>query len=159
MFAANLGCKKMSNVDGLCACSPIQYPSLALVIKGANQIDLLNPSTNGYFASTDIQLYYQEQGGSLKQLKTYIRPPFGYGNNNEKFTYYQLYSEEILSDALTKNKQYYLKLRDNEPIKLTLEFTPNSYRVAKLLLNEKEAVAEKGEVAKYVPNMFYVELL
>jgi len=157
VFVANFGCKKMDEGNRLCACSPIQEPTLVLVLKNAENMDVLNPNTNGYFATNNIQLYYQEEGETQKQLNFYIRPSFSYGN--EKFDYYQLYSSEIIRKATTANQNFYLKMGNNEPIKLNVEFDGNQkYLVSKLLVNGTEADAEKGGVVNYVRNIFYIKL-
>lgn len=156
VFLANLGCKKLDDNDRVCACSPVSEPTVVLVFKDAVGADMLNPATPGYFANDNIQLYYLE-GGSQKKLNFYVRPSFSYGN--DKFNYYQLHSSAIIRQSLTDNKNLYLKLGSNEPMKMTLELVADKkYQIAKLLVDDKEAIAEKGAVASYVPNLFYVTL-
>ncbi|RZL40836.1 MAG: hypothetical protein EOO93_30675 [Pedobacter sp.] len=156
VFLANLGCKKLDDNDKVCACSPISEPTVVLVVKNATSADMLNPTTTGYFANNNIQLYYLE-GGSQKKLNFYVRPTFSYGS--DKFNYYQLHSSDIIRQSLTDNKELYLKLGSNEPMKLALELgVDKKYQVAKLLVDNKEAVAEKGNVSSYVPNIFYITL-
>lgn len=157
VFLANLGCKKLDENDRLCACSPIVEPTVILVVKNAAGADMLNPATNGYFANTAIQLYYQEANGSLKQLYFYVRPPFSYGN--EKFNYFQLHSTEIIKNIVATNRSIYLKLGNNNPMKLDFEFKADQkYQLSKLLVDEKVAPAETGTVTGYVQNIFYINL-
>lgn len=157
VFLANLGCKKLDVNDGLCACSPVVEPTIVLVVKNAAGADMLNPATNGYFTNSNIQLYYQENGGSLKQVTFYVRPSFTYGS--DKFNDYQLHTTEILKHIAANNRSFYLKLGSNNPLKLDFELQTNEkYKVVKLLVNDVEAQAETGAVATYVPNIFYVNL-
>lgn len=156
VFLANLGCKKLDEGDRLCACSPVTEPTVVLVVKNAAGTDMLNPATAGYFANNNIQLYYLD-GSTQKKLNFYVRPSFSYGN--DKFNYYQLHSSEMIRQSLTANKDLYLKLGSNEPLKLRLELvTDTRYQVAKLLVDGKEATAEKGNVTSYVQNIFYINL-
>lgn len=157
VFLANLGCKKLDVNDGLCACSPVTEPTVVLVVKNAAGADMLNPATNGYFTNSNIQLYYQESGGLLKQLNFYVRPSFSYGS--DKFNYYQLHTTDILKNVVANNRSFYLKLGNNNPLKLDFELkATEKYKVIKLLVNDVEAQAETGAVAAYVPNIFYVNL-
>jgi len=156
VFLANLGCKKLDEGDRLCACSPITEPTVVLVVKNGAGADMLNPTTAGYFANNNIQLYYLE-GGTQKKLNFYVRPSFSYGN--EKFNYYQLHSSEMIRQSVTANKDLYLKLGNNEPLKINLELIADKkYQVAKLLVDGKEANAEQGNVTSYVQNIFYINL-
>ncbi|SOD19000.1 hypothetical protein [Pedobacter xixiisoli] len=156
VFLANLGCKKLDDKQGVCACSPIYEPTVVLVVKNAAGTDMLNPATAGYFANNNIQLYYLE-GSTQKKLNFYVRPSFSYGN--EKFNYYQLNSSDIIRQSSTSNKDIYFKLGEDEPMKLNLELVADKkYQVAKLLVDGKEAVAEKGNVTSYLQNIFYVSL-
>lgn len=157
VFVVNFGCKKMDKANRACACSPVEESTLVLVLKNTENMDVLNPNTNGYFPNNNIQLYYQEEGGTQKKLNFYVLPSFSYGN--KKFNYYQLRSSEIIRKAITANQNFYLKLGNNEPIKLNVELDGSSrYIVTKLLANGIEADAEKGEVLDYVPNIFYIKL-
>ena len=157
VFLANLGCKKLDKSDGgLCACSPVYEPTLVLVVKNAAGADMLNPATTGHFENNNIQLYYVE-GGTQKKLNFYVRIPFSYGN--DKFNYYQLHSSDIIRQSATNNKEIYLKLGSNEPMKVSLELaTDPKFEIKKLLLGNKEATAEQGSVKSYVQNMFYFNL-
>ena len=157
VFLANLGCKKLDDNDGLCACSPVTEPTVALVVKNAAGADMLNPATQGYFTNANIQLYYQENGGALKQLNFYVRPSFSYGS--DKFNHYQLHTTEIIKHIAVNNHSFYLKLGSNNPLKLDFELKTNEkYKVIKLLVDNMEAPAETGTVAAYVPNIFYINL-
>lgn len=156
VFLANLGCKKLDKTDGLCACSPTYEPTLVLVIKNAAGADVLNPATTGHFTNSNIQLYYLERS-TQKKLNFYVRTPFTYGN--DKFNFYQLHSSDIFKQFATGNKDTYLKLGDNQPMKVKLEIAADTkYQVVKLLVDDKEAAAEQGAVKSYVQNMFYINL-
>jgi len=156
VFAANLGCKKLDDGDKPCACSPISEPTLVLVLKNASGADVLNPVTSGYFSNNNIKLYYLE-GGVQKQLNFFVRPSFSYGA--EKFDYYQLHSSEIIRQHVSGRKDFYLKLRDNEPKKINLEIaTDKQFSIEKVLVDGMVATPEKGAVSSYVQHMFYVQL-
>ncbi|RQO69431.1 hypothetical protein DBR43_15220 [Pedobacter sp. KBW06] len=156
LFIANLGCKKISRTDGLCACSPATYPGVALVIKNVANLDLLNPANKEAYTLNQIKLFQKDDKGVEKQISFSIRPTFSYGS--EKFNYYQLYSEEIYVLARTKPQSFYLKLADGTPYELNLEFKEGVYKPQKLLIDKKEAPAETGELAKYDASIFYLNL-
>jgi len=157
VFLANLGCKKLDKSDGgVCACSPAYEPTLVLVVKNAAGADMLNPATPGHFENNNIQLYSVE-GGIQKKLNFYVRTPFSYGN--DKFNFYQLHSSEIIRQFATNNKEVYLKLGNNASMKVSLELiTDTKFEITKLLIDNKEATAEQGNVKAYVQNLFYLNL-
>ncbi len=156
VFLANLGCKKMDPGNRLCACSPVEEPTLVLVIKNSEGTDMLNPVNSGHFNNNQVQLYQQNENGSLKQITFYIRPPFSYGN--EKFNYYHLGSSEIIRLSNSINQDFYLKLGNNEPIKINIEKVENNFSLDKLLVNGQEKNAETGTVSNYIRNIYYIEL-
>lgn len=156
IFVANLGCKKVSNTDGLCACSPISYPGISLVIKNAANLDLLNPANKEAYALSQIKLFQKDDKGGEKQVNFFLRPTFSYGS--EKFNYYQLYSEEMIALARTKQPIFYLKLGDGTPYELNLELKEGMPDAGKLLIDKKEAPKETGELAKYNASIFYLNL-
>jgi hypothetical protein len=148
IFIANLGCKKINDSDGLCACSPIHYPYLSLVVKNSADQDLLDTKTAGAFAKDKIQLYYKESNGNTKQIAFFIHPPFSYGTDQFKFS--QLNSEEIVALSNNQVNTFFLKLGDNTPYELKLQFNTTKNRVEKLMVDNTEAVAETGKVTNYV---------
>lgn len=159
IFVANLGCKKMSNTDGLCACSPISYPGISLVIKNAANLDLLNPANKEAYALSQIKLFQKDDKGVEKQVSFFLRPTFTYGiSGSEKFNYYQLYSEEMIALARTKQPVFYLKLADGSPYELNLELKEGVADAGKLLIDKKEAPKETGELAKFNASIFYLNL-
>jgi hypothetical protein len=155
LFIANLGCKKMSDTDTLCACSPVMKPFVSLVIKNSADLDLLNPSSNGGYKEKQIQLYLKDSNGNNKQVSFRINPSFTYGN--EKFNYYQLTSIEIIDLAKSIDDTFYLKLGDNQPIEINLQ-VKNQAKVEKLIVDKKEILAETGNEAKYFLSLFYLTL-
>ncbi len=140
IFIANLGCKK-ANIGGggLCACSILSGPSLGLVIKNNNDIDLLNPKNTGYFDKNQIQLYSKDANNVIKQLNFDIRQPFTY-TNSLKLDYYQLVSWEIPLLSKSIENTFYLKLGDSKLYELNLKV--NSTNVEKLLIDKTEATKE-----------------
>jgi len=160
VFVANLGCKKMDTGGGLCACSPVQTPPILLVIKGANGVDMLNPATNGSFASSNIKLYYQN-GTTEQQIEFNINQPFAVGNSTtEKVEFYQLRSSYLLDLLSSKNPpNIYIKLGNGTPRQLKATMVSGQkYKVDKLLVNDVEATGETGAVKNIVPNIFYFNL-
>jgi len=156
IFVANLGCKKISNTDGLCACSPMSYPGISLVIKNAAHLDLLNPVNKEAYALSQIKLFQKDDKGGEQQVSFSLRPTFTYGS--EKFNYYQLYSEQMIALARTKQQIFYLKLADGTPYELNLELKEGMPDAGKLLIDKKEAPKETGELAKYNGGIFYLNL-
>lgn len=157
MFVTNLGCKKITDSGGLCACSPISSAYLSLVIKGAAEEDLLSNKTPGAFANNQIQLYYKESNGAIKQISFILRQPFSYGN--DQFKYFQLFSQEIAALPNGASTTFYLKLGDHAPYELKLQYNTYKNRIDKLLINDKEAPADTGKVSSYVDgNIFYLTI-
>lgn len=160
VFAANLGCKKMDTGDRLCACSPVQTPPILLVVKGANGVDMLNPATNGYFATANIKLYYQNST-TEQQIEFSISPPFPVSNSTtEKIEFYQLRSSYLLDLLSSKNPpNIYLKLGNETPRQLKATMVSGQkYKVDKLLVNDVEATVEAGSIKNILPNIFYINL-
>ncbi|KQC02250.1 hypothetical protein [Pedobacter sp. Hv1] len=157
LFVLNLGCKKISDVDRLCACSPISnVPYLSLVIKNNNGGDLLSATTAGAFAKEQIQLYRKDANGEIKQLEFRLRPPFAYGTN-QLFNYSQLVSMEIALSAKSINDTFYLKLGDNQLYELNLKV--NEMKIEKLLINQQEAPLENSTTGNaYVGTIFSMKL-
>lgn len=158
IIAANIGCKKIDiGGDGLCACSPISYPSLSLVIKNASGADMLNGKTPGSFAANQIQLYSMEPDGTKKNINFSIRSPFSYGT--DQYIFYQIYSEQIVALATSASSNFYLKLGDNREYKLNLQLNSTTKRLEKLLIDDVQANVEAGPVANYVNGkIFFLEL-
>ena len=159
IIVANLGCKKEEiGEKGPCACSPIMYPYLSLVVKSSTGEDLLNSKTTGSFSTGQIKLYTIESNGSTKNIDFGIRPPFSYGSN--QFTFHQLYSQQIVAlMASAPTSVFYLKLGDLAPHKLSLKISTTTPKVEKLLINDKEAAVETGTLQGYADgNIFYLEL-
>lgn len=157
IILANLGCKKEEiGETGPCACSPISYPYLSLVIKNAVGEDLLNSKTIGSFSTSEIKLYTVEANGTIKNIDFGVRPPFSYGSN--QFTFYQLYSQQIVALMASTTGVFYLKLADLPPYKLSLKVSSTIPKVEKLLINDKEATVETGPLQGYADgNIFYLE--
>lgn len=155
IFVANLGCKKLDDGDKPCACSPVMEPPLTLIIKGANDVDMLNPNSANAFSSNDIKLYYLDTNGTQRQLTFYIKPNFTVDNN--KFDFYQLHSSEIVRLATSLTKDFYLKLGQNEPFKINIEKNKDSFKLAKLTVNGVEKLPETGAISKYIPNIYYLD--
>lgn len=156
VFVANLGCKKLDDGDKPCACSPVSEPPLTLIIKGTNGIDMLNPTTTGYFTAANIKLYYQNAGAE-KQIIFRVGQPFIYGNGAaEKFEFYQLQSSELLRLAASANiPEFYLKLGNGTPLLLKVTVQAGTAKVSALTVNNVAAIAETGDVKKLNPNIFY----
>lgn len=158
VFVANLGCKKIG-IDGgggLCACSPaVDAPYLSLVITSSEGTDLLNKVNAGSINQNEIQLYKKEPDGSIKAISFAIRPPFTAGT--EQFDYFQLFSIELAQLAKTAGDTFYLKLKDQATLDLSLQVNSNSKKVEKLFVNGTEAAIEAGPISKYVPSpIFYL---
>jgi len=158
IIVANLGCKKEEiGEKGPCACSPVMYPYLSIVVKGSTGEDLLNSKTTGSFSTGQIKLYTIESNGSTKNIDFGIRPPFSYGSN--KFTYHQLYSQQIIALMASTSGTFYLKLGDTAPYKLSLKLNTTTAKIEKLMINDKEAAVETGTLQGYADgNIFYLEL-
>ncbi|MFD2583596.1 hypothetical protein ACFSR6_13945 [Pedobacter vanadiisoli] len=140
IFIVGLGCKK-ENIGGggLCACSVLPGPSLMLVIKNSSDVDLLSPTSTGYFEKAKIQLYSKDANNVIKQLNFDIKQPFTY-TNDAKITYYQLVSYEITRLSKSIDNTFYLKLGDAKVYELNLKVGNNS--IDKLLIDKIEAVKE-----------------
>lgn len=136
LFIANLGCKKIDedNGGGLCACSPVAYPYMSLVVKNTSGDDLLNSTTANFFSKDQVQLFSKDINGVIKQINFAIRPPFSYGS--QKFNFNQIFSEDIVVAAKTTNQTLYLKLGNAEPKELSL--TVGNSKVEKLFIDKKE---------------------
>ncbi len=153
LFVVNLSCKKDG---GLCACSPLVSPTLYIVVKNASGSDLLNSLTAGYYVKSEIQLYYKDGAGTSKAIPFMINQPFSYGNANDKFAYYQLYSSEIISLTKAGVNVFYLQLGNTAPYELALEIDQQMV-VNKLLIDKKEAPKETGFVKNFLEgNLFYL---
>ena len=158
IIVANLGCKKEEiGETGPCACSPMSYPYLSLVVKNAVGEDLLNSKISGSFVTSQIKLYMVEANGATKSIDFVVRPPFSYGSN--QFTFHQLHSQQIVSlTALATTGVFYLKLGDLPPYKLSLKIATTIPKVGKLLINDKEAAVETGSLQNYSDgNIFYLQ--
>jgi len=156
IIIANFGCKKEEiGEKGPCACSPMTYPYLSLVIKNAGGEDLLNSKTSGYFAPSQVKLYLVEANGTIKNIDFGVRPPFTYGSS--LFTFHQLYSQRIVTLTASTAGIFYLKLGDHQPYKLSLKLNAPMQKIDKLLINDKEAVVETGTLQNYSDgNIFYL---
>ncbi len=157
IIVANLGCKKEEiGEPGPCACSPMSYPYLSLVVKNAVGEDLLNSKTSGSFSTSQIKLYVVETNGTIKNINFGVRPPFSYGSN--QFTFHQLYSQQIVALSASTSGVFYLKFGDLPPYKLNLKISTTAPKVEKLLINDKEATVETGPLQGYADgNIFYLE--
>jgi hypothetical protein len=158
LFVLNLGCKKMSDVDRLCACSPISNVSyLSLVIKNNNGEDLLNATTAGAFTKEKILLYRKDANGAIKQIDFGIRPPFSYGTN-QLFNYNQLVSVEIGILAKSITDTFYLKLGDDKLYELNLKF--DNSKLEKLLIDQQEVPLENAAAGNstYVNTIFTMKI-
>ncbi|MBB6236040.1 hypothetical protein HDC90_000646 [Pedobacter sp. AK013] len=152
IFITNLGCKKIPNGGGLCACSPISYDtSLGLVIKNSTDVDLLNPKTTGFLDKTQIQLYSKDANHVIKQINFDIRQPFTY-TNNLKMDYYQLVSSEIGQQAKSIDNTFYLKLGDKI---YELNLKVNNQAVEKLLIDKNDASKELPNANSQYLNSIY----
>jgi hypothetical protein len=152
LLATNLSCKKENPI---CACiHPPSIPYLNLVIKNVAGDDLLNSNNTGSFSNGQIQFYYKDANGSVKDVQYQIRVPFFYGNANDKFIYNQLYSTDIITVAKTGPTVFYLKLGENAPYELSLELDQQSV-VSKLLIDKKEASKENSTPLSLM-NIFYL---
>ncbi|MEH3111730.1 hypothetical protein [Pedobacter terrae] len=139
IFITNLGCKKIINGGGLCACSPITYDtSLGLVIKNNTDADLLDPKTAGFLNKTQIQLYSKDANDAIKKINFDIRQPFTYADNL-KMDYYQLVSVDISREAKSIDNTFYLKLGEKL---YELNLKVNNRTVEKLLINKTDAPKE-----------------
>lgn len=159
LFVVVFGCKKIdeTNGGGLCACSPMPYAYMNLVIKNAGGEDLLNSATSGSFAQNQIQLYSKDANGNVKQINFFIRAPFSYGA--DKFNYNQLMSEEIAVLAKSIDNTFYLKLGNQTPYEINLQVNSNFRKVEKVLVDKKEAPKETGKLATdYGMNIYYLNL-
>jgi hypothetical protein len=161
LFIANLSCKKDEDGGGdipNCGCSSPQYPYLNLVIKSSSGDDLLNANNSGSFSNGQIQFYYKEANGSIRDIIYTIKSPFSYGNTGEKFIYYQLYSTDIVTIAKTSSAIFYLKLGNTTyELSLELDQQPVVTVVSKLLIDKKEATKETGSIKNYLAgNIFYL---
>jgi hypothetical protein len=154
LFIANVGCKK-TNIDGggLCACSPVTAPELNLVIKNTAGDDLLNDKTAGAYSKDKIELFRKDGNGNIVPLNFSIRPPFSYGN--EKFNFNLLTVPSISYLQTSDNNIVYLKLGEGKLHELSLQLNQGKYDLEKLLIDNKAAAKDTGNVAKYA-SIFYL---
>jgi hypothetical protein len=155
VFVTNLGCKKIIE-QPLCACSPVVSPYLSLVITSANNEDLLDSKTNGALTKDQIQLYYKEANGTIKQIDFGIRQPFSFGS--EQYKYFQLFSQQIGLLAKSVDDSFYLKLGNDKLYELNLKI--NNNRVEKLFIDKKEAPFEHSTTTtySYVNSIFLLKI-
>ena len=152
LFIASVACKKEDvGGGGLCACSPIQVPTINLVIKNSSGGDLLSDKTNGYYDKNKIQLTRKDATGKTITVDFNIRTPFSYGN--EKFDYH--YLSIPVGFLQTTDNLIYLKLGDSKTYELKIALNQGKYDLNTLLIDNKEAVKENGNVAKYT-TIFYL---
>jgi len=152
LFIASVACKKEDvGGGGLCACSPMQVPSLNLVIKNSAGADLLSDKTTGYYDKNKIQLTRKDAAGKTIAIDFNIRPPFSYGN--EKFNYNYLYIPVSFLQAA--DNLIYLKLGDGKTYELNIALNEGKYNLNTLMIDNKEAVKDNGNVAKYT-TIFYL---
>lgn len=157
IFATGLACKKIDDQNPLCACSPVQLPTLTLVLKDANQLDLLNPNNQGALLAKDIKLSYTNANQVEKNLIFYLRAPFSYGN--KMFNFYQLHSSDILKIAAENDKQLFTLQLGAKQLKLKISLDEKlKYKVTQLSANDTAAPAETGELSAFVPNLFYLNV-
>ena len=136
-----LSCTK-ETTPTLCGCSPVQVPSLSLVVKSANGADLLDQAVTGTFPRDGIKLFYKEADGTEKKVDFFIRPPFGYGNDGAKFNFHQ-----IRFDLIGKNQSldglYLLRLSASaEPEVIQIEMNRTTMQAAKVTINDVENPVE-----------------
>ena len=154
LFIVNMGCKK-TNADGgaPCGCSPVMGPSFSLVIKNSAGQDLLNPQTTAALTQEKIELYRKDAGGKIIPLNFSIRQPFTYGN--EKFTFYQLYINDLsfINDA--GDNTAYLKLGNGPVRQVNVFLGQNPVLVNKVLVDKKEIESDKDNGKTYL-SIFYL---
>ncbi|CAM3672658.1 hypothetical protein MUGA111182_02450 [Mucilaginibacter galii] len=152
LFIASVACKK-ENVGGggLCACSPIQVPTLNLVIKNSLGGDLLSDKITGYYEKSKIQITRKDAAGKVTAVDFNIRPPFSYGN--EKFNYnYLLIPVGFLQAA---DDTLYLKLGDNKTYEIKVMLNQQKYDPDKITIDGKVVEKDKGTIANYT-TLFYI---
>ncbi len=154
LFAGQMACKKEITPQP-CACSPVAFPTLHLVIKDPGGRDLFAPSTPNYYEASAIKWYQEGADGSKKLLDFHVRPGFSYGN--EYFSFYQLVSTEVIRNAAIGNRQFYLQIGALPLIAFQLELS-ETYKVTKIRTTGQEFAAEGGTIANYVPNLFVLQL-
>jgi len=119
----------------LCGCSPIEVPSLSLVIKSANDADLLDPAVKGAYLRDGIKLFYKEGDGTEKQVEFFIRPPFGYGNDGAKFNFHQI-RFNLISKSQSPDGIYFPRLSAAaEPETLQIEMNNTTKQLDKVTIN------------------------
>ncbi|WP_461790251.1 hypothetical protein [Pedobacter sp.] len=157
IFAVNLACKKIDDPNPICACSPVQLPTLTLVLKDANQSDLLNPNNQGAYLAKDIKLFYSDATQVEKNVNFYLRAPFSYGN--QMFNFYQLHSSDILKIAAENDQQLFTLQVGAKQLKLKITLDEKlKYKVQQLAVDHAAATAETGEISAFVPNLFYLSV-
>jgi hypothetical protein len=156
LFIAGVGCKK-TNIDGggLCACSPKVEPELSLVIKNNAGDDLLNDKTAGAYSKDKIELFRKDGDGKIIPINFSIRPPFSYGD--EKFNFNLLYTSGISYLQKPADNIIYLKLGEGKLYELNVQLNKGKYAIEKLLIDNKEAEKDKGNVAKYAAIFYLTE--
>lgn len=130
LFVLTLGlsCTKEDPMR-LCACSPVQTSNFKLIIKDAQNNDLLDPSKANTFAKGNIRITYKENG-LTKDVSFVIRPPFSYGTNlQDKFAFYQLISEEAaILRVSSKVSDFFFDLGDGTKHTLSFDYNlPKGY--------------------------------
>jgi hypothetical protein len=156
LVVVNLACKKLSDHEPLCACSPVSYPGFNLVVKNAAGTDLLDVALAGAFKKDQIQLFQKDAGGTIKQIEFQIRLPFSYGN--DKFAYHFLQSYEITRLMSINGQQFYLKLGDQPAMEISFVGNNGTKLLEKVLINQKEIPLETTGAAQYIGPIFYLNL-
>lgn len=137
IFIANLGCKKIGG-GGLCACSPVEPLPSSIILKGNSGIDLLNPTTTGFYDKNQIQIYSKDVNNNIKNINVNINTPFNFVN--DKITYYQLVSYELIALAKSIDNTFYLKLGSDKIYQLNLQVKNGV--IIKLLVDNVAALQE-----------------
>lgn len=122
VLTLGLSCTKEDPMTA-CGCSPVQTPEFRLIVKDANNNDLLDPTRSGSFTKEKIKITYKEAGVS-KNASFIIRQPFSYGENlKNKFPFNQLISSEIAPLRIgNKATEFFIDLGDGQQHSLTFDF-------------------------------------
>lgn len=146
LLAVNIGCKK-NIVEPVCGCSPVVQPSFHLAFKDKNGNDLLNSTSQNSFSKEKIQLYHQDAAGVVKQIQFQLRPPIN--TTDIKFQYFNMVSFDLNYWVKNAVGGVYLKLGDQAPQKIKIEYNPTSNFVEKLIIGDIEATKVTAGVEKY----------
>jgi hypothetical protein len=152
IVSLNLACDKR-----MCGCFNPPPLTFNLVVRDAQDKDLLNPAMAGGFSKEKLKLYKVEADGSHTPLKFDINKPIPTGNT--KINYYQLVSPDLATfERSHPNTGYYTKVAylqfgSETPYKVDLAYDQRHHKLD-LNLNGIE-VPKDEKMLPFLNTLFY----